>query len=67
MADALEARTDEIVAANGPTSTAAARPAPPPALIDRLTLDRRRGSPRSPTALREVAALPDPVGEVVRG
>ena len=67
MADALEARTDEIVAANRPTSTARSRPAPLPALVDRLDPRRARGSAAIADALREVAELPDPVGEVVRG
>ena len=36
-------------------------------LVDRLRLDRRTGIAGMAQGLREVAGLPDPVGEVVRG
>ena len=37
------------------------------ALLDRLALDAERASPRSPRACATIAALPDPVGEVIDG
>ncbi|UER54750.1 glutamate-5-semialdehyde dehydrogenase [Kineosporiaceae bacterium SCSIO 59966] len=65
-ADALVAATDRVVAANaldlerGQTDGLAA------GLLDRLRLDGGRVAAIA-DAVREVAALPDPVGEVVRG
>ncbi|MFC5999239.1 glutamate-5-semialdehyde dehydrogenase [Quadrisphaera sp. GCM10027208] len=65
-ADALVAATDRVVAANaldlerGQTDGLAA------GLLDRLRLDGSRVAAIA-DAVREVAALPDPVGEVVRG
>ncbi|HEU4676447.1 MAG TPA: glutamate-5-semialdehyde dehydrogenase [Motilibacteraceae bacterium] len=66
VADALDAALEEIVAANaGDVERAQAR-GTSPAIVDRLRLDTPRL--RAITdALREVAALPDPVGEVVHG
>lgn len=66
MADALVARTDEIVARNAIDVEAARANGTDAAIIDRLTLDAGRIAAIA-DALREVAALPDPVGEVVRG
>ena len=66
MADALVAAADEIVAANALDLERGRAQGMKPGLLDRLTLtpDRVRAIA---DALREVAALPDPVGEVVRG
>lgn len=66
IAEALVAATDRIVASNaedldrGETSGLAT------GLLDRLRLDAARIAGIA-GAVREVAALPDPVGEVVRG
>jgi glutamate-5-semialdehyde dehydrogenase len=66
MADALEARTSEIVSANAEDVTRARESGTSEAIIDRLTLTPERV--RAIAAdVRAVAALPDPVGEVVRG
>jgi glutamate-5-semialdehyde dehydrogenase len=66
IAEALEADTERIVAVNA-TDVAAARAAgTDPAIIDRLTLTPDRLAAIA-HAVREVAALPDPVGDVVRG
>lgn len=66
MADALVAQTDRIVTANADDVTRARGNATSDAIIDRLTLTPARIAAIA-DALREVAALPDPVGEVVRG
>jgi glutamate-5-semialdehyde dehydrogenase len=66
MADALDARTDEIAAANRVDVERAKAAGTSPALIDRLTLTADRIAAIA-EALRDVAGLPDPVGEVVRG
>ncbi|HEX3511384.1 MAG TPA: glutamate-5-semialdehyde dehydrogenase [Solirubrobacteraceae bacterium] len=66
IADALELRGAEILAANA-LDMAAGRDADiGSALLDRLALDRERiaGIAR---AVRQIAALPDPVGEVIDG
>ncbi|MDD2858024.1 MAG: glutamate-5-semialdehyde dehydrogenase [Candidatus Nanopelagicales bacterium] len=66
IADALDAECARIVTAND-TDVARAREAGTAAgMIDRLTLDAERVAAIA-EALREVAALPDPIGEVVRG
>ncbi|MBI1350154.1 MAG: glutamate-5-semialdehyde dehydrogenase [Actinomycetales bacterium] len=66
LADALESAVDRIVAANRIDIERATANGTSAALIDRLTLTPERiGSIAG--ALREVAALPDPVGEVIRG
>ena len=66
IADALVAASDEILAANA-TDVAAGREAGMvEGLVDRLTLTPQRLAGIA-GALRELAALPDPVGEVVRG
>jgi glutamate-5-semialdehyde dehydrogenase len=66
IADALDAATDRIVAANAGDVGRARESGTDPAIVDRLTLtpDRLRAIA---DAVRDVAALPDPVGEVVRG
>ena len=66
MADALAASVDNVLAANALDVAAARAAGTAVGLIDRLTLtaDRLRDIAG---ALRKVADLPDPVGEVVRG
>ena len=66
MADALDAGIPEIVAANAFDVQRALDAGTSAALVDRLTLDETRIRAIA-EALRDVAALPDPVGEVVRG
>jgi glutamate-5-semialdehyde dehydrogenase len=66
MADALVERTDEVLAANAEDVAAAAADGTPDAILDRLRLDARRVEGVA-AALRELVALPDPVGDVVRG
>ncbi|MFC8289640.1 glutamate-5-semialdehyde dehydrogenase [Streptomyces sp. NPDC057242] len=66
VADALEARTAEIVEANAVDVARAREAGTGEAVVDRLTLTPERV--RAIAAdVRHVAALPDPVGEVVRG
>ncbi|MFE6508959.1 glutamate-5-semialdehyde dehydrogenase [Nocardioides sp. NPDC057767] len=66
MADALLARAEEVLEANA-TDVARAEAAGSPAnIIDRLSLTPERLEGIA-AALRELAALPDPVGDVVRG
>ena len=66
-AQALVERTGAILAANL-ADVAAARAEGQPAALDRPPLARRApGRPRWPTGLGAVAALPDPVGEIVEG
>ena len=66
MADALVANTDAIVAANDRDVTAAEAAGVGGHLIDRLRLDAARVAGMA-TGLRDVAGLPDPIGEVVQG
>lgn len=66
LADALEANVERIVAANSEDVDRATENGTSAAIIDRLTLTPARISAIA-DALREVAALPDPVGEVIRG
>jgi len=66
IADALLASTEQIVEANNSDVSAAAVAGTDPAIIDRLTLNRDRLAAIA-DAVRDVAALTDPVGEVVRG
>ncbi|MEE1753466.1 glutamate-5-semialdehyde dehydrogenase [Streptomyces sp. SP18CS02] len=66
IADALEVRTNEIVTANAEDVARAREAGTSESIIDRLTLTPERV--RAIAAdVRDVAALPDPVGEVVRG
>ncbi|GHC42376.1 glutamate-5-semialdehyde dehydrogenase [Streptomyces flavofungini] len=66
IADALEVRTAEIVAANAKDIARAREAGTSEAIVDRLTLTPERV--RAIAAdVRHVVALPDPVGEVVRG
>ena len=66
LADALVTRTPEIVAANAIDVERAQGNGTSAAIIDRLTLTAPRIADIA-QALRDVAALPDPVGEVIRG
>jgi glutamate-5-semialdehyde dehydrogenase len=66
MADALVERTDEVLAANALDVEAAAADGTPASVLDRLRLDAGRVAAVA-AALRELVALPDPVGDVVRG
>lgn len=66
MADALDAGVPEIVRANDLDVARAQSAGTAAALIDRLTLTRARIADIA-QALRDVAGLPDPVGEVIRG
>ena len=66
MADALLERTDEVLAANAADVEAAAADGTPASVLDRLRLDPARVAGVA-DALRQLVALPDPVGDVVRG
>ncbi|HQR79981.1 MAG TPA: glutamate-5-semialdehyde dehydrogenase [Actinomycetota bacterium] len=66
IADALELYGDRIVAANAKDVAAARDSGTDPALIDRLTLTPERLTGVA-AAVRSVATLPDPVGDVLRG
>jgi glutamate-5-semialdehyde dehydrogenase len=66
MAAALLEHTDQVLAANAEDVEAAAAAGTPESVLDRLrlTADRVAGTA---DALRVLVALPDPVGDVVRG
>jgi glutamate-5-semialdehyde dehydrogenase len=64
VADALEAAEPEILAANAEDVTVAKQRGISAAMIDRLTLTSARLAGVA-TAVREIAALPDPVGGVI--
>lgn len=64
IADALVARTDEIVAANADDLERGRTDAIGEALLDRLRLDAPRVASLA-GAVRDVAQLPDPVGRVL--
>ncbi|WP_102507906.1 glutamate-5-semialdehyde dehydrogenase [Sanguibacter massiliensis] len=66
MADALVAASDEIVVANALDLERGQANGMEPGLLDRLALDPARIGAIA-DALRELAALPDPVGELIRG
>ncbi|WIM97062.1 glutamate-5-semialdehyde dehydrogenase [Actinoplanes oblitus] len=66
MADRLVERTDDIVAANTVDVTNARESGISEAMIDRLALNPARVAAMA-DGLRQLAALPDPVGDVVRG
>jgi len=63
MAAALEAQSAELMAANEADVAAAQEKGLSAAMIDRLVLDEARIKSMA-DGLREVAALPDPVGEI---
>jgi glutamate-5-semialdehyde dehydrogenase len=65
-ADVLLANTDRILAANADDLRAARVAGTPAAMMDRLALDAKRVEGMA-AGLRQVAGLPDPVGEVLRG
>ncbi|MEM2306802.1 MAG: glutamate-5-semialdehyde dehydrogenase [Candidatus Bathyarchaeia archaeon] len=65
MADALEAHAEEILEANRKDVETSRARGVKEALIDRLILNKSRIS-KMAQCLREVAELPDPVGEIVR-
>ncbi|GAA3724398.1 glutamate-5-semialdehyde dehydrogenase [Salinactinospora qingdaonensis] len=66
IAEALVKNTEAIVEANAEDVTRAREAGQPEAMIDRLTLTPQRIESIA-DAVREIAELPDPVGEVVRG
>jgi glutamate-5-semialdehyde dehydrogenase len=66
IADALDGATERVVAANDRDVARATANGTDPAIVDRLTLTPERLRAIA-DAVRDVAALPDPVGEVVRG
>jgi glutamate-5-semialdehyde dehydrogenase len=66
VADALEARADEVLEANARDLEAGREAGLSDALMDRLALDEARLSSIA-GAVRAIAALPDPVGEVIDG
>jgi glutamate-5-semialdehyde dehydrogenase len=66
MADAIEASVDRIVTVNAQDVDRARAAGTAAGLVDRLTLDADRLAGIA-GGLRQVAALPDPVGEVVSG
>ncbi len=66
IADALEARTPEIIEANARDMEAGREAGLDAALLDRLALDAGRVRGMA-DGVRAIAALPDPVGEVIDG
>jgi glutamate-5-semialdehyde dehydrogenase len=66
MADALEAATADVLSANAEDVEAARGQGTAEGIVDRLRLDGDRVASMA-QGLRDVADLPDPVGEVVRG
>ncbi|MBW0011637.1 glutamate-5-semialdehyde dehydrogenase [Mycobacterium sp.] len=65
-AEAIVAHTDRILAANADDLGNARAVGTPAAMLDRLALDAKRVGGIA-AGLRQVAGLPDPVGEVLRG
>ncbi|MDQ2780992.1 glutamate-5-semialdehyde dehydrogenase [Lapillicoccus sp.] len=66
IADALDAATASVVEANAQDLQRGRDRGMPEGLLDRLLLDERRVGEIA-QAVRDIAGLPDPVGEVVRG
>jgi glutamate-5-semialdehyde dehydrogenase len=66
IADALETRTPEILEANGRDLEAGREAGLSGALLDRLLLDEGRLAAIA-AQVRDIAALPDPVGQVLDG
>ncbi len=66
VASALELHTAEILEANGRDLEAGRESGLTAALLDRLALDERRVAEIA-RQVRDIAALPDPVGEVIEG
>jgi glutamate-5-semialdehyde dehydrogenase len=65
-ADAVLSRVHEILAANAGDVEAAREAGTPEAMLDRLALNAQRVDGIA-SGLRQVAGLPDPIGEVLRG
>ncbi len=65
MADQIEANCAEILEGNAKDIAAAEEKGLPKAMIDRLRLDETRVAAIA-DGVRQVAALPDPVGEILR-
>lgn len=65
-ADAVVAHVDQILGANADDLNAARAAGTPEAMLDRLALNPQRIDGIA-DGLRQVAGLPDPVGEVLRG
>ena len=65
MANALEANVDVILEANRADAEAAKAKGMKAALLDRLVLDKKKVETMA-RCLREVSALTDPVGEIVK-
>ncbi|MGC2061511.1 MAG: glutamate-5-semialdehyde dehydrogenase [Thermodesulfovibrionales bacterium] len=65
MADAILKRSKELIKENAKDIAFAQKKGLSKAMIDRLTLNNKRIDEMA-QGLREVAALPDPVGEVIR-
>jgi len=65
-ADAIVANTEQILAANAEDLEVARGAGTPNAMLDRLALDPARVEGIA-AGLRQVAGLPDPIGEVLRG
>ncbi len=63
-ADAIDAATADILAANAKDLAAVADKGLQPSFIDRLTLTEKRVAEMA-EGLRAIAALPDPVGDVI--
>src|SRR3954468_1954029 len=66
MADALVAESAAVISANREDLGRGRESGLPEAILDRLALDEKRIGAMA-EGLRQVAALPDPVGEVLRG
>ena len=66
MAEALDEHADEVLTANADDVRRAEDADTSPAMVDRLSLTRERVTAMA-DGLRDLARLPDPVGEVVRG
>ncbi|HEY7858085.1 MAG TPA: glutamate-5-semialdehyde dehydrogenase [Candidatus Nanopelagicales bacterium] len=66
IADALDARADTVLAANAGDVARARREGTTEAMVDRLMLTGQRLAAVA-QGVRDVADLPDPVGQVVRG
>ena len=65
-AQAISAHVQQILSANAEDLEAARAAGTPTAMLDRLALDAKRVDGIA-AGLRQVAGLPDPVGEVLRG
>ena len=66
LADAIDAAAAQVIEANAQDLARGRQQGMGDGLLDRLTLDRHRVAEVA-QVLRDIAALPDPVGELVRG